>query len=178
MNEIVEQTHFAVCVSDDRKVDRGALSRIDILDPLDVRFDRVDRQGDHLDAALRELVLKIRGQGAYGGSGIALRGLSEKYTLVLVDGQRAAPYAEPSNGTDAFVDLNSLPLNAIERIEVVKTGAVSEYGSDAIAGVVNIITKKDIQGLEVAAAWPGGRTYGTPLPVLVRDADEPTEGPL
>jgi iron complex outermembrane recepter protein len=42
--------------------------------------------------------------GAYGGAGIALRGLSEKYTLVLVDGQRAAPYAEPSNGTDAFVD--------------------------------------------------------------------------
>jgi iron complex outermembrane recepter protein len=98
--------------------------------------------------------------GAYGGSGIALRGLSEKYTLVLVDGQRAAPYAEPSNGTDAFVDLNSLPLNAIERIEVVKTGAVSEYGSDAIAGVVNVITKKDVKGLEVAAAY-GGAGAGT-----------------
>jgi iron complex outermembrane receptor protein len=98
--------------------------------------------------------------GAYGGSGIALRGLSEKYTLVLVDGQRAAPYAEPSNGTDAFVDLNSLPLNAIERIEVVKTGAVSQYGSDATAGVVNIITKKDVKGLEVSAAY-GGAGGGT-----------------
>jgi iron complex outermembrane receptor protein len=101
--------------------------------------------------------------GAAGGSGIALRGLSEKYTLVLVDGQRAAPYAEPSNGTDAFVDLNSLPLNAIERIEVVKTGAVSQYGSDAIAGVVNIITKKDVKGLEVGAAYgaAGGGTEHT-----------------
>jgi iron complex outermembrane recepter protein len=101
--------------------------------------------------------------GAYGGSGIALRGLSEKYTLVLVDGQRAAPYAEPSNGTDAFVDLNSIPLNAIERIEVVKTGAVSQYGSDAVAGVVNIITKKNIQGLEVAVAYGAadGNTEGT-----------------
>jgi iron complex outermembrane receptor protein len=98
--------------------------------------------------------------GAAGGSGIALRGLSEKYTLVLVDGQRAAPYAEPSNGTDAFFDLNSLPLNAIERIEVVKTGAVSQYGSDAIAGVVNIITKKEIKGLEVGAAF-GGAAAGT-----------------
>jgi iron complex outermembrane receptor protein len=101
--------------------------------------------------------------GAYGGSGIALRGLSEKYTLVLVDGQRVAPYAEPSNGTDAFVDLNSVPLNAIERIEVVKTGAVSQYGSDAIAGVVNIITKKNLEGLEVAAAYGAatGNTEGT-----------------
>jgi iron complex outermembrane receptor protein len=98
--------------------------------------------------------------GAAGGSGLALRGLSEKYTLVLVDGQRAAPYAEPSNGTDAFVDLNSLPLNAIERIEVVKTGAVSQYGSDAIAGVVNIITRKDVKGLEISGAY-GGAGGGT-----------------
>lgn len=98
--------------------------------------------------------------GAAGGAGIALRGLSEKYTLVLVDGQRVAPYAEPSNGTDAFFDLNALPLNAIERIEVVKTGAVSQYGSDAIAGVVNIITKKDVKGLEVGAAF-GGAAAGT-----------------
>jgi iron complex outermembrane recepter protein len=101
--------------------------------------------------------------GAAGGAGLALRGLSEKYTLVLVDGQRAAPYAEPSNGTDAFVDLNSLPLNAIERIEVVKTGAVSQYGSDATAGVVNIITKKDAHGLDVGAAYgtAGGGTEHT-----------------
>jgi iron complex outermembrane receptor protein len=98
--------------------------------------------------------------GAAGGAGIALRGLSEKYTLVLVDGQRVAPYAEPSNGTDAFFDLNALPLNAIERIEVVKTGAVSQYGSDAIAGVINIITKKDVKGLEVGAAF-GGAAAGT-----------------
>jgi iron complex outermembrane recepter protein len=98
--------------------------------------------------------------GAAGGAGIALRGLSEKYTLVLVDGQRVAPYAEPSNGTDAFFDLNALPMNAIERIEVVKTGAVSEYGSDAIAGVVNVITKKDVKGLDVSAAY-GGAAAGT-----------------
>ena len=57
--------------------------------------------------------------GATGGAGIAMRGLSEKYTLVLVDGQRVAPYGFPSNGTDTFVDLNTIPLNAIERIEIV-----------------------------------------------------------
>jgi iron complex outermembrane recepter protein len=97
--------------------------------------------------------------GATGGSGIALRGLSEKYTLVLVDGVRVAPYGFPSNGTDTFVDLNSIPVNAIERIEIVKTGAVSQYGSDAIGGVVNIITKKNFHGLEISASY-GDATSG------------------
>src|ERR1700754_1271702 len=87
---------------------------------------------------------------AQGGGGIALRGLSEKYTLVLVDGQRVANYAVPVNFTDTFFDVNAIPLNIVDHIEVVKTGAVSEYGSDAIAGVVNIITKKNFQGLEIS----------------------------
>ncbi len=97
--------------------------------------------------------------GATGGSGIALRGLSEKYTLVLVDGLRVAPYGFPSNGTDTFVDLNSIPMDTIERIEIVKTGAVSQYGSDAIAGVVNVITKSNYQGLEATAGY-GDATNG------------------
>jgi iron complex outermembrane recepter protein len=86
---------------------------------------------------------------AAGAAGIALRGLSEKYTLVLVDGQRVAPYAFFSNSVDSFFDLNTLPLNDIDRIEIVKTGAVSQYGSDAVAGVVNIITKHDFQGVQL-----------------------------
>jgi iron complex outermembrane recepter protein len=97
--------------------------------------------------------------GAWGGSGIALRGLSEKYTLVLVDGVRVAPYGWPSNGYDSFFDLNSLPLNTIERIEVVKTGAVSQYGSDAIGGVINIITRKGYRGLEGDVSY-GDATHG------------------
>ena len=97
--------------------------------------------------------------GAWGGGGIALRGLSEKYTLVLVDGVRVAPYGWPSNGADSFFDLNAVPLNIVERIEVVKTGAVSQYGSDAIGGVINIITRKDYKGLEAEAAY-GNATHG------------------
>jgi iron complex outermembrane receptor protein len=97
--------------------------------------------------------------GAWGGGGIALRGLSEKYTLVLVDGVRVAPYGWPSNGSDSFVDLNSLPAAMVERIEIVKTGAVSQYGSDAIGGVINIITRKDYRGLEADADY-GFATHG------------------
>lgn len=96
---------------------------------------------------------------AAGGAGIALRGLSMKYTLVLVDGQRVAPYAFSSNGVDTFFDLNTLPLNIIDRIEVVKTGAVSQYGSDAIAGVVNIITKHNFRGLQLDGSY-GMATQG------------------
>lgn len=96
---------------------------------------------------------------AAGGSGIALRGLSEKYTLVLVDGQRVAPFAFAVNGSDQFFDLNTLPLNIIDRIEVVKTGAVSQYGSDAIGGVVNIITKHNFQGLQLDGSY-GAATQG------------------
>ena len=97
--------------------------------------------------------------GATGGAGIALRGLSEKYTLVLIDGQRAAPFAFPSNGTDTFVDLTSIPLNMVDHIEIVKTGAVAEYGSDAISGVVNIITKHNQHGLSLTAGF-GDATQG------------------
>jgi Outer membrane cobalamin receptor protein len=105
------------------------------------------------------------GNFAAGAAGIALRGLSEKYTLVLVDGQRVAPFAFFSNSVDSFFDLNTLPLNSIDRIEIVKTGAVSQYGSDAIAGVVNIITKHDFQGLQLdgsyGSAINGGGGAGT-----------------
>jgi iron complex outermembrane receptor protein len=96
---------------------------------------------------------------APGGAGIALRGMSEKYTLVLIDGQRAAPFAFAVNGTDTFFDLNTLPTNMIDRIEIVKTGAVSQYGSDAIAGVVNIITRHDYQGLQFDGSI-GGAQHG------------------
>ena len=90
---------------------------------------------------------------ASGSAGIGLRGLSQKNTLVLLNGRRLANYGFPSGGlSDTFVNLNALPLVAVERIEVLKDGASAVYGSDAVAGVVNIITRQDFQGLDV-----GGR---------------------
>ena len=71
------------------------------------------------------------GNFAAGAAGIALRGLSEKYTLVLVDGQRVAPYAFFSNSVDSFFDLNTIPLNDIERIEIVNgRGVAVRFGRD------------------------------------------------
>jgi iron complex outermembrane recepter protein len=88
---------------------------------------------------------------AVGSAGVALRGLTVNSTLVLIDGKRAASYPLVDDGIRSFVDLQSLPLAAVERIEVLKDGASSIYGSDAIAGVVNIILKSSFQGVEASA---------------------------
>ena len=103
-----------------------------------------------------------------GGTSLAsLRGLGAAKTLVLLDGQRLA-----NNVTFGYaVDLNTIPFGAIDRIEVLREGASSLYGSDAIAGVINFITKKNYQGGEVNVNYshpqhPGGSsddvdiTYG------------------
>lgn len=90
---------------------------------------------------------------ASGSAGIGLRGLSQKNTLVLLNGRRLANYGFPANGlSDTFVNLNALPLVAVERIEVLKDGASAVYGSDAVAGVVNIITRQGFEGAEIGGS--------------------------
>ncbi len=82
-----------------------------------------------------------------GGAGVAtlsLRGMGASRTLTLINGRRAGP-AGTRGGVSAF-DLNVIPLAAIDRVEILKDGASSIYGSDAVAGVVNIFTRKDDGG--------------------------------
>lgn len=93
------------------------------------------------------------GNSTYGQSSISLRGLGEDRTLVLVNGRRLAPFA---GGNGAAVNINAIPLSAIQRVEVLKDGASGVYGSDAVAGVVNFILIKDFQGIEL------GATVGAP----------------
>ena len=91
--------------------------------------------------------------GGIGAETLSLRGLGANRTLVLLNGRRAGP-AGTRGGVSSF-DLNVLPLGAVERIDILKDGASSIYGSDAIAGVVNIITKKGDGGtLEGFASRP------------------------
>src|SRR5437868_8422261 len=78
--------------------------------------------------------------GGDGSTRVNLRGLGDSRTLVLLNGRRMVP---GGTGADSSVDLNSIPTATIERIEVLKDGASAVYGSDAIAGVVNIITRKN-----------------------------------
>ena len=97
---------------------------------------------------------------AAGSTGVALRGLTVNSTLVMIDGLRNASYPLADDGQRSFVDLNSIPFNAVERIETLKDGASSLYGADAIGGVVNIIMKSNFQGmgadLSVGTSQHGG----------------------
>lgn len=88
-----------------------------------------------------------------GGSTINLRGLGQGSTLILVDGRRVANYGYPLASAATFVDLNSIPLAAIDRVEVMQDGASAIYGADAIAGVVNVILKKNYVGTEISAGY-------------------------
>jgi iron complex outermembrane receptor protein len=89
------------------------------------------------------------GAFAAGASAPSLRGLTTNSTLVLFDGLRAAYYPLADDGTRNFVDINQIPDAIIDRIDVLKDGASSTYGADAVAGVINIITKKQITGLHL-----------------------------
>jgi iron complex outermembrane receptor protein len=88
-----------------------------------------------------------------GVSTASLRGLTSTATLILLNGRRMTPsaYADPNNGNSTLYDLNSIPLSALDRVEILKDGASAVYGSDAIGGVINFITKSNFQGLEASA---------------------------
>jgi iron complex outermembrane receptor protein len=89
---------------------------------------------------------------ASGASGISLRGLGAASTLVLINGRRIAPYGLADDGQKVFADLNVIPLEAVERVEILKDGASAIYGSDAIAGVVNVILRKSFKGTVAKAS--------------------------
>lgn len=92
---------------------------------------------------------------ANGSAAVSLRGLGADATLVLINGRRVAISSFAEGITNSFVDINSIPVSAIERIDILKDGASAIYGSDAVAGVVNIVLKKDIDGIEVNLGYGG-----------------------
>jgi len=93
------------------------------------------------------------------GANLDLRGLGPASTLTLVNGRRQASVAIPNQDGNVFVDVNSLvPPIAIERIEVIKDGASALYGSDAVAGIANFITRNDFQGAEFQVGYSATNT--------------------
>ena len=119
----------------------------------------------------------VNGNGS-GNSTAAIHGLDEKYTLVLLNGRRVAPFGGfGASGGDGSVNLQSLPLDAIERVEVLTDGASALYGSDAIAGVVNFITKKNLTDASVffngtRPTMAGGSKWSTGISKGFGDLDK------
>ncbi len=89
------------------------------------------------------------GSSAQSQATVSLRGLGSQRTLVLLDGRRIA--GSPTFGAGSAQNLNTIPLAAVERIEVLRDGASAVYGSDAIGGVVNVILRKDFEGVHLSA---------------------------
>ncbi|MFW7379668.1 MAG: TonB-dependent receptor plug domain-containing protein [Oligoflexus sp.] len=98
---------------------------------------------------------------AAGGNGINLRGLGEKNTLVLLNGQRL-----PTDGISGSVDVSTIPMAAIERVEILKDGGSAIYGSDASGGVINLVTRKDFQGFNVTARYDSAKIDGGDITTL------------
>jgi iron complex outermembrane recepter protein len=102
-------------------------------------------------------------QQSFGGSDftpgaeqVDLRGLGANHSLVLVNGRRIADFPLPLDGLSNFTDISNIPVGMIDKVEVLSGSASAIYGSDAIAGVVNFVLKKDVEGIDISYR------YGTP----------------
>jgi iron complex outermembrane receptor protein len=148
----------------------SAVRRVDAETALPVTVLKVDELRQQGFTTVEDIVNTLSGNqtlattsqavGAItGGSTFAnLRGLGSNKTLVLLNGRRIANAATGGGGGDSSApDLNTIPLAAIDRIEVLRDGASSLYGTDAIGGVINFITKKDFQGARSIAPRPNSR---------------------
>ncbi|GAB3371622.1 TonB-dependent receptor [Massilia agri] len=93
------------------------------------------------------------GSFATGSSSASSRGLSKVATLVLVNGRRMPQYGLSDNAREAFTNLDAIPSDAIERVEIFKDGASAIYGSDAIAGVINFVLRKEFTGFRVRSSY-------------------------
>ncbi len=123
-------------------------SQVDIIERPEI--DRSGAQG--LDKLLRYIpavsgnsTSTLISNGGDGSASVTLRGLPASNTLVLLNGRRVNADASGAGS----VDLNSLPLALVKRVEILKDGASALYGSDAVAGVVNVITRRDIDGVHI-----------------------------
>jgi len=94
-----------------------------------------------------------------GMAAITLRGLDHASTLLLINSKRQTFAGTPSHEGEGYIDANIIPEIALKRIEILKEGATSMYGSDAVAGVVNMITQKNFKGLKIQAGRQSTTNY-------------------
>jgi iron complex outermembrane receptor protein len=125
--------------------------------------DFISKQGDQTVAeVLQRLPMTAGNFGPTANSGnsispatagVSLHGLVPRTTLVLVDGKRMPESPFPLGGILNFVDINSIPLAAIDRVEILNDGGSAVYGSDAVAGVINLVTKNEYNGADITQYW-------------------------
>lgn len=133
-----------------RRVDTETATPLFVMDTQDIRASGVTTLGDLVQrvpsVAGAATNPQVNNGGGDGQSNVELRGLGTQRTLVLLNGRRFGAIGKDSGA----VDINLIPVNFVERVEVVKEGAGAIYGSDAIAGVVNFITKREFDGADIS----------------------------
>ena len=129
-----------------RRTDIEGANPVTVMSRVDIEKFGITSIGDVLQAipSAGSAINTNNNNGGNGTTTINIRGIGSNRTLVLVNGKRWAP------GLTGSVDLNNIPASIIERIEVLKDGASAVYGSDAVAGVVNIITRQDFEGVHAS----------------------------
>ena len=139
-----------------RKVESEAASPIETISRADIEASGLNT----ISEVVRQITAANNGNLANswsgvgfpaGASGVSLRGLGLNNTLVLLNGRRLAVYGLADDGKNSFVDLNQIPMDIVDRIDILKSGASAVYGSDAVAGVVNIITRQQFTGGAISA---------------------------
>ncbi len=156
-DERLELQKFEVTGSHIMRTDIEGMSSVMIMDQA-----YIERSGaSSLSQLFRDTIYSSVGmvdeqftQGfAPASAGIDLRGMGFNRTLVLVNGRRSPMFPFGQDGSASFVDINLIPLGAVERVEILKDGASAIYGSDAIAGVVNIILREEYEGAEISVQY-------------------------
>ena len=134
------------------RVDTDTASPVEVITREDIRRSGTNTLRELIDQlpSSNPSLSDLRGLVEFGagGTSVSLRNLGKQSTLVLLNSRRVAPYAI-ADLNEVFTNIDSLPLSAVERIEILKMGASAIYGSDAVAGVINIITRRDFRGLEL-----------------------------
>lgn len=134
-----------------KQVDMETVSPVTVIDAAAIAMTGEKTVADVLNNSAINSFGSWRGVSGYGSgasstSSVNLRGLGASATLVLLDGRRM-PGTSSSSG--AVADTSSIPMSIVERIEILRDGASAVYGSDAVAGVINIITKKEFDGVQL-----------------------------
>jgi outer membrane receptor for ferrienterochelin and colicin len=145
-----------------KQVDLEGVAPVKTISQTDIK----ESTAGNLSDLLKELSITHGGEGSFsthnsgalqadspvGTAAVSLRGLGASSTLVLINGRRVAGSSFAFRSQN-FIDINSIPLAAIERVEILPSGASAIYGADAVAGVINLILKKDVSGNEVVVSY-------------------------
>jgi iron complex outermembrane receptor protein len=145
-----------------KQIDSEGVSQVITISEQDI----TESTANNLPQLLKELSLTRGGEGSFsthnsgalqadspvGQAAVSLRGLGSASTLVLINGRRMAP-SSFAFGSQNFVDINAIPLTAVERVEILPSGASAIYGADAVAGVVNLILKQGVVAHEAKISY-------------------------